>query len=730
MKKYFIFIALISFLVIQLIFAITIKAKPVSPSVLTSTTSQSAEKQSIQSEPESVKQSQPKRSNLSFCFNVDLKFGMRGNNVKNLQKVLRDLGIYKGPISGFFDRLTKSAVIIFQNKYAKEILIPAGVYTANGFVGPFTRAKLNNLFCTTSQLPIKDSYRSQRDEDRKPTYLPATYLLNHRFSSGDQLEFTVDTNRILTKTNRKVLGVSFFLVGDGPIWCRERDGDRGCRPGENGYNTENCRCFTGLPIDYEGNYTLVNYPSGNFEEPIKNLNLQATRVHDFNYYDRFIHAGKDKDAFYARFDAKTGLDKWHYLAQRLNIPEENIVIGLHIYTDMDGNIYPLPNFWQDFVRYSVSKGYKFKRWEIGNEIVNPISERESGFILNGFFNRYNLSQSVSKYKDYFIKVSEAIKKVQPDAQFAISINGDATLKNRNDDDAQYAWNKVILEELAGYYDFIVGHYYLGGQYEVDDNNFERHVLTFNYAMMQLELDILKYARGLKGNKNRFIYHYDTEWGSHALRKRWGESDVYSEVRNGNLFGSIARAIRLIYYLRENIVEGASTWAMIERDPDKTPAFGLLTHNTPNKRSMTYWLYYYFNQFLGEWILDIQGTAPYKTEYSFEHWPWYTIDIVKGPYTPVLASKSQDEKTVYLIIANGNETTNYNFQTNFVGFQGTKIRGIIFNDFRTTNWKDNNPFSFNQSDFIREYSPTLSPDGKILKGQIPAHSVLFLKVDRQ
>ncbi|MDI6591335.1 MAG: hypothetical protein QME61_00100 [Patescibacteria group bacterium] len=79
----------------------------------------------------------------------NLYYGLVNNaDVRCLQEFLRVQGpeIYpEGLVTGNFLSLTQTAVIRFQEKYATEILTPLGLKRGTGYVGPATRAKINEL---------------------------------------------------------------------------------------------------------------------------------------------------------------------------------------------------------------------------------------------------------------------------------------------------------------------------------------------------------------------------------------------------------------------------------------------------------------------------------------------------------------------------------------------------------------------------------------------------------
>ena len=95
---------------------------------------------------------------LSDCagviFEANLKQGAFGQEIRCLQiilnldpktKIAKEGDGSPGKETSQFGKLTTSALIRFQEKYVAEILKPANLKSGNGFVGPLTRKKLNQL---------------------------------------------------------------------------------------------------------------------------------------------------------------------------------------------------------------------------------------------------------------------------------------------------------------------------------------------------------------------------------------------------------------------------------------------------------------------------------------------------------------------------------------------------------------------------------------------------------
>lgn len=83
---------------------------------------------------------------IKYFFTRDLKIGMRGDDVKVLQIYLKKEGLFNVEPTGYFGKITFQAVKAFQEKYAEDCLVPAGLTKSTGYVGKYTRLKLESLY--------------------------------------------------------------------------------------------------------------------------------------------------------------------------------------------------------------------------------------------------------------------------------------------------------------------------------------------------------------------------------------------------------------------------------------------------------------------------------------------------------------------------------------------------------------------------------------------------------
>lgn len=91
-------------------------------------------------------------------FNVNLKFENESEEIGNLHIALKkegfDIPETQAAPGQYFSEQTAAAVTGFQEKYRDEILMPNSLKYGTGFVGPSTRAKLNQLYgCKGTAVP-------------------------------------------------------------------------------------------------------------------------------------------------------------------------------------------------------------------------------------------------------------------------------------------------------------------------------------------------------------------------------------------------------------------------------------------------------------------------------------------------------------------------------------------------------------------------------------------------
>lgn len=105
----------------------------------------------------------------------NIRVGDRGERVRIVQEVLADEGLYPAGLAhGFFDEYTKQAAILFQEKYAEDILTPAGITKGTGVVGAATWKKVSELRAAkqASQKKPEEPEEAARSEERAAELAP------------------------------------------------------------------------------------------------------------------------------------------------------------------------------------------------------------------------------------------------------------------------------------------------------------------------------------------------------------------------------------------------------------------------------------------------------------------------------------------------------------------------------------------------------------------------------
>lgn len=414
--------------------------------------------------------------------------------------------------------------------------------------------------------------------------------------------------------------------------------------------------WTGQPYNREGKYTL--HPQ--LEEAIRELHLPMTRIYG---------VGDEP------FSVESSLDKVAELCRRVGVAQEHCVLE---FEEQGASRKLSPETWSRGVSHSLAQGYGFHYWEIANEPSASLWGHGEAF------------PTPEAFIDHFRSVSRAIRKADPQAQVGMDINPE-----------QVRWGNYLLKQLAGEYDFVAPHFYCGAN--VHKLSFEDLVLRENFRMLDGALKINALLKAYNGS--RPVYQYDTEWGMICSTADGKDADF--EDRNANIIGTLHRAVRLIYYARGDILRGASGWQMFSRL--NAQGFGILSQEGPDQRAMLYWLYYYFNHHMGEWVLQTDGTAPYYRK----------GEEFGGPLTPVLATLSGDGARIFLIVANGSWKDPMPCQMSFTNFSPQRAIGVVLSN----DSLEGKPFLHAKEDAVSELAVGTRSGGANCR--LPPHSVAFI-----
>lgn len=382
---------------------------------------------------------------------------------------------------------------------------------------------------------------------------------------------------------------------------------------------------------------------------------------------------------------KTELDLLDSLSKIFNIPEEWMIVE---FERQFGKLSFTPSKYDSIITYSIKKGYKFRFWEIKNETYHTKSPEEVALHLK--------------------KVVPVIKENMPAALTGLVISSKG-----------FKWNFRVLKLAKGYYDFVIPHYY--ARLSPWEFPFEDIVASQNFIIFYR---ILKNNSILKKiNPNRKIFHIDGEWAMNS-RDPNNLKPAYT-LRNGNIYGTIHRAYRLIFYLRENLLDAACAWNLLNlyiRRNKPCQGFAMLYPDMPEVTSMFYWLFKLFRQYTGKFIVDIHGKIPFYQSDKI------SVDNLKSfPLTPAIATYTPDSSLVMIVLVNASKNKSF---PSFITLDTNQIidslSAVLLSDFRASPW-DSLPTISDSSKVIKSINANILNNGKIINFISPPHSVIFLKI---
>jgi hypothetical protein len=398
------------------------------------------------------------------------------------------------------------------------------------------------------------------------------------------------------------------------------------------------------------------------------------------------------------WDLHGSIDRAAELCRRFGIPEEEFVLE----PELQQHAHEMtPEKWVEAVRYAQSKGYKFRYWEICNEPWGLGGPDDDAWSAEG-------------YVAHVKAVYRAVKAARPELQVGCS----AGVGPFNVFGGSQTYDP-ILANAAGYYDFIAPHFYCHLK-NVDQIPFER--ITLGGNAWELNSYVMKTRELLEEyNPGRKIEILDTEWGMHGYNHgKDGRADDAN--RNGNIAGTLHRAIRMIYYLNEGLVDAAGQWCILT--PVDRPGFAIVTIND-DREFLLYYLNYYLGRYVSDEVVDITGTCPYYELSNVASDYRYTGAVydVSLPKAPVLATRSKDGSRLYLVVANGTAAENLPCRVELKGFRAASAEGK-----RLTQADIDAPALVEkESDVVTPLAVTLADGGEALEFESAPHSVSFISL---
>lgn len=221
------------------------------------------------------------------------------------------------------------------------------------------------------------------------------------------------------------------------------------------------------------------------------------------------------------------------------------------------------------------------------------------------------------------------------------------------------------------------------------------------------------------NPGQEIFLRDAEWGVNRGQRR--DTNPF----NGAYPSAMHRLVRIMHYAQDNYMKSASAWTLFAYQ-DERIGFGMVPSQSPEKSTLTYWMYYHFNRHCGDGIPKFSGSCPFYTgsyDGNEDLFGRTRMNMLRGPATPVLITVNEEQSKLYMILVNGYMETAVPCKFSIERAKVRKINSVML--------RHEDPYAGalleDESDLLMP-SPNIHQKGNLFELDLPSHSALFIEMD--
>jgi len=282
------------------------------------------------------------------------------------------------------------------------------------------------------------------------------------------------------------------------------------------------------------------------------------------------------------------LERLKHFCDLIGVATSTVVVELE---DQSAKTILEPEVWGRAVGYSRRKKLGFRLWEITNEPYASAWDKTAYFKI------------ASQYAQHVIVCSKAIRAADPAACVGLSICS-----------TEPGWGEALMRQAVGFYDFACPHYY-AGQTGFGPDMYYESALTTCWVTFDWTRRDLAALRAANGGKR--VPLEVTEWAGVGDLKSGVGTDA--NPSGTNIIGAIHRAIRQVWYLREDLVEGAMQWQSHAPTPSDPGFSFFFWRDFVGARTLVWYLSELLSRHAGDTVLADRVAGP-MLEIGFERLP--------------------------------------------------------------------------------------------------------------